>query len=201
MFHFIKQLGDIGDERYFTSMIEGNSESWNVSSITLTGDFKFKALVESVSSKNFRLLGTAFSFTSFCSISATKLSCTTSGAVNEVTGTFDIRAGEFVILEIERVGTVITWTLDGVLLGTKTGASTANFVVQRIGEVNGFFNNGKIADLEIYDAGTLNNRWAIDESDPSSITDTVGSNTGTGNNITSADADLHRKIGGVWTEV
>lgn len=189
--------------RNFTTLNAGLGMHYTIPTLTLTGDFKltFNAVA---SGNNIRILGASANFNNNIELTTTSLAVDASGNISSLAGSFDMKIGEYTSWIIERIGTNVTYTQDGILLGTSTG-STGTLIVNTINNVNGFYSSMVVANVKIIDSSNRN--YPITETwiGPSTVlNDTSGNNQdGTAVNVDSDDSEPFTFDGSVspntWT--
>jgi len=182
--------------RNFTTFKEGDSQSGVLdSTVTLSEDFEIPV--------DFLTTSTGFRYLTFSDdggpfnyirldLTNGNIDISIDGSFHSGTNVVTLNDGRFHTVKLVRTGTTATTFFDDVLVDTFLGVSTNDFKVSAFGArlvaLTAFF-DGVIANPKIYDAGVLIHSWLMDEEDPSSMTDRVGSNDMTGTNLSTADSE------------
>lgn len=165
--------------RYFRRN-EGTTDYATIPTVALAGDFKiyFTFLCDAQSS--FEVVGQSASYANHINVSSTEIEVRIAGTRLHFTGAFQdslLHSGF-----VERVSGVTVINIDGVeipedTLQLNTSALTFDSVWGEAGVASG---EGILADLKIYDNGSLIRDYPLDEPKGTSVIyDTVGGNNGT----------------------
>ena len=140
--------------RFFTPLSSTFQQYYEFSTaVVLTGDFIVELdFLNSDAGSKFFILGEEASFSNFISIHSSSLEVNAGGVVSKIAGAFDLNDGFLNHFKVERTGTDITYTLNGVLLGTSTG-STEPMSVTTGGRLFNQWNTGIMANLSISGTG------------------------------------------------
>jgi len=198
--------GGTSVQRYFTTVAAAGLQYWSMdSAVTITGDFIYEFIFATGTTSN-QVIISDESSTDFIQIRTLGTELTLRiGGVTSTFATGLIADNKLHTAIFTIVGTNCTLNLDGSDVSTLTCGVGATFEqIGRLGSGAGSqYFNGIIANMKITDAGTPIHEWKLDETDPSSAVDSIGSNDLTGNGLTSADAENFTFDGSVspntWT--
>ena len=194
------QTGAGSESRNFTTSNLGGSEYWPLdSSVSHTGDFIESRKISTTSTA----AGTLFS--GGTAAGKLEVSLTAAGLVkvdvagsNIFTGIIAVNDGKLNEIVLSRTGSTASLTVNGVSDGSGTMSGTVAYDTFNARTGGTIFFIGVQADIISNDAGTDVHSWPIDEEDPSTITDRIGSNDSTAINFTSNDSETFTKAGDDW---
>ncbi len=188
------------ESRNFTTSNLGGSEYWPLdNNVPLTANFSVTRKISTTSTA----AGTLFS--GGTAAGKLEVSLTAAGLVQVdvagstiFTGIIAVNDGKLNEIILSRTGTTASLTVNGVSDGSGTMSGTVNFDTFNARTGGTIFFVGVQADILVNDAGTDVHSWPIDEEDPSTITDRIGSNDSTAVNFTSSDSETFTKAGDDW---
>jgi hypothetical protein len=190
----------LSETRNFTTSNLAGSEYWPLdSSVSLTGNFSITTKVSTTSTAAGVLYsgGTA-SGKLEVSLTAAGLVQVDVAGITIFTGVIAVNDGKFNTLVLSRTNTTASLTVNDTADGSGTMSGTVAFDTLQARTSGSVFFIGFQSDIIVNDAGTNVHSWPIDEEDPSTITDRIGSNDSTAVNFTSADSEKFTLDGINW---
>ena len=179
---------------FMTTLKAGSSEHYTIPTITFTGDFnvKFEASIDSFSAASMVLSGGTGTDGMELGFSvAGQLELYFEGSLDTDFFTNNYSDARLHTFEISRTGTTVSVIADGITSSktiTVSGSVHFDIIGRRLAA--SLYHSGIVRNFEFFDAGSMINRYKVDEdwAGPSTVlVDSVGTDDGTAVNITTAD--------------